>query len=89
MPGILSAVNGAISVVETVQQLTDDKISGTEKARIILSKVNDGTLVKCTGDITKLINKFILTPTIIVSNSLKDSEVIYDVVQLQTDIFAA
>ena len=37
MPGILSAVNGAISVVETVQQLTDDKISGTEKARIILT----------------------------------------------------
>ena len=89
MPGILSAVNGAISVVETVQQLTDDKISGTEKARIILSKVNDGTLVKCTGDITKLINKFIVTPTIIVSNSLKDSEVLYDVIQLQTDIFAA
>ena len=89
MPGILSAVNGVIGVVETVQQLTDDKISGTEKARKILEKVSDGTLVSCTGDITKLINKFILTPTIIVSNSLKDSEVIYDVVQLQTDIFAA
>ena len=89
MPGILSAVNGVIGVVETVQQLTDDKISGTAKARKILEKVNDGTLVSCTGDITKLINKYILTPTIIVSNSLKDSEVIYDVVQLQTDIFAA
>ena len=41
------------------------------------------------GSMIKLINKFIVTPTIIVSNSVKDSKVIKDVIEHNVSLFAS
>lgn len=89
MAGILSAIGTVLNLTEAVKTLGDEKMSDADKTRYLLERVHKGTLVQHSGDITKLLNKYIVTPTIICSNSLKDSEILYNLIQLQTDIFAS
>lgn len=89
MAGILSAIGTVLNLTEAVKTLGDEKMSDADKTRYLLERVHKGTLVQHSGDITKLLNKYIVTPTIICSSSLKDSEILYNLIQLQTDIFAS
>ena len=50
---------------------------------------NSRILSTTNGDITKLLSKFIVVPTIIASNTVKDTDIIHNVSVMNVDLFAS
>lgn len=90
MAGIMTAITTVKAILSAIDAADGDPKQGMQD--LIQSAVNatkNGSLISINGSITKLLSQFVVEPTIIVSKDLKDSEVIYNTIQLQTDIFAS
>jgi len=83
MAGILAAVASAVKVLDVVS-------SGDNIPKDLLEVLNskEYRLIKTDGSIIKLLNKYIVEPTIVVSNDLRQEDVIEKIIQLESDMFA-
>jgi len=83
MAGILAAVSSAVKVLDVVS--SGDNIP-KDLLKVLTSK--EYRLIKTDGSIIKLLNKYIVEPTIVVSNDLRQEDVIDKIIQLESDMFA-